>query len=188
MSLSIHCGQVVPYSSIIFCYILVQVMTVVVQHHAIIRTYDDTDVIKWKHFPRYWPFVWGIHRSPVNSLQKGKWRGALIFLSLICVWIYGWENNREAGDLRHYSVHFEVIVMNANLLPNMHIGTHSSKVRIQLKWLLLTKMHSKNSPSFCSNFNVLTILSSVTAMPTNASLIHEPLMIWYCTERISKTS
>ena len=25
------------------------------------------DVIKWKHFPRYWPFVRGIHRSPVNS-------------------------------------------------------------------------------------------------------------------------
>ena len=23
------------------------------------------DVIKWKHFPRYWPFVRGIHRSPV---------------------------------------------------------------------------------------------------------------------------
>ena len=21
------------------------------------------DVIKWKHFPRYWPFVWGIRRS-----------------------------------------------------------------------------------------------------------------------------
>ena len=20
------------------------------------------DVIKWKHFPRYWPFVWGIQR------------------------------------------------------------------------------------------------------------------------------
>ena len=25
------------------------------------------DVIKWKHFPRYWPFVRGIHRSTVNS-------------------------------------------------------------------------------------------------------------------------
>ena len=25
------------------------------------------DVMKWKHFPRYWPFVRGIHRSPVNS-------------------------------------------------------------------------------------------------------------------------
>ena len=29
------------------------------------------DVIKWKYFPRYWPFVWGIHRSPVNSPHKG---------------------------------------------------------------------------------------------------------------------
>ena len=41
------------------------------------------DVIKWKHFPRYWPFVRGIHRSSVNSPHKGQWRGALMF-SLIC--------------------------------------------------------------------------------------------------------
>ena len=41
------------------------------------------DVIKWKHFPRYWPFVRGIHRWPVNSIHKGQWRGALMF-SLIC--------------------------------------------------------------------------------------------------------
>ena len=39
--------------------------------------YDD--VSKWKHFPRYWPFMWGIHRSPVNSPHKGQWRGALTF-------------------------------------------------------------------------------------------------------------
>ena len=39
--------------------------------------------IKWKHFPRYWPFVRGIHRSPVNSLHKRQRRGTLIF-SLIC--------------------------------------------------------------------------------------------------------
>ena len=43
------------------------------------------DVMKWKHFPRYWPFVWGIHRSPVNSPHKGQWRGALMF-SLNCAW------------------------------------------------------------------------------------------------------
>ena len=41
------------------------------------------DVINWKHFPRYWPFVRGIHRSPVNSPHKDQWRGALMF-SLIC--------------------------------------------------------------------------------------------------------
>ena len=37
------------------------------------------DVIKWKHFPRYWPFVRGIHRSPVKSPHKGQWCGALMF-------------------------------------------------------------------------------------------------------------
>ena len=68
------------------------------------------DVIKWQHFPRYWPFVQGIHRSPVNSPHKGQWRGALMF-SLICAWINGCVNNREAGDLRRYRAHYDVIVM-----------------------------------------------------------------------------
>ena len=68
------------------------------------------DVIKWKHFPRYWPFVREIHRSPVNSLHKGQWRGALMF-SLICVWINGLVNNCEAGDLRRYQAHYNVTVM-----------------------------------------------------------------------------
>ena len=60
------------------------------------------DVIKWKHFTRYWPFVRGIHRSPVNYPHKGQWRWALM-LSLICAWINGWVNKREAGDLRRPS-------------------------------------------------------------------------------------
>ena len=68
------------------------------------------DVIKWKHLPRYWPFVRGIHRSPVNFPHKGQWRGALVF-SLICTRINGWVNNGEAGDLRRYRAHCDVIVM-----------------------------------------------------------------------------
>ena len=55
----------------------------------------------WRHqmetFSRYWPFVRGIHRSPVNSPNKGRWRGTLMF-SLIWAWMNGWVNNREAGD------------------------------------------------------------------------------------------
>ena len=47
------------------------------------RNANHDDVIKWKHFPRYWPFVRGIHRSPVNSSHKGQWRGAWTF-PLIC--------------------------------------------------------------------------------------------------------
>ena len=68
------------------------------------------EVIKWKHFQRYWPFVRRIHRSPVNSPHKGQWRGALMF-SLIWAWINSWANNREAGDLRRYSTHYDVTVM-----------------------------------------------------------------------------
>ena len=73
-------------------------------------TKDHDDVIKWKHFPRKWPFVWGIHRSPVNSPYKGQWRGALMF-SLICVWTNGWVSNRDACDLRRYRAHYDVTVM-----------------------------------------------------------------------------
>ena len=35
-------------------------------------TVGHDDVIKWKHFPRNWPFVRGIDRSPVNSPHKGQ--------------------------------------------------------------------------------------------------------------------
>ena len=72
--------------------------------------YIHYDVIKWKHFPRNWPFVRRIHRSPVNSPHKGQWRRALMF-PLICVWINDWVNNREAGDLRRHLDHYDVSVM-----------------------------------------------------------------------------
>ena len=39
-------------------------------HWSFCSVHDD--VIKWKHFPRYWPFVRGIHRWPVNSPHKGQ--------------------------------------------------------------------------------------------------------------------
>ena len=71
---------------------------------------NHAEVIKWKHFPRYWPFVRGIHRSPVNSPHKDQWRGAFMF-SLICAWINRWVNNRKAGYLRRHCAHYDVIVM-----------------------------------------------------------------------------
>ena len=33
-------------------------------------------------------------------------------VSFICVWINGWVNNREAGDLKRYRAHYDVTVMN----------------------------------------------------------------------------
>ena len=82
--------------------------------------HQHDDVIKWKQFPRCWPFVREIHRSPVNSPHKGQWRGALMF-SWFWVWINGWANNRKAGDLRRYRAHYDVIVMlwlsNLEIIP-----------------------------------------------------------------------
>ena len=34
-----------------------------IRYHSVL---GNDDVIKWKHFSRHWPFVRGIHRSPVN--------------------------------------------------------------------------------------------------------------------------
>ena len=92
------------------------------------------DVIKWKRFPRYWPFVRGIHRSPVNSPHKGQWRGAFM-LSLICVWINGWVNNRKARDLRRYCTHYDVTLMKFNVIQ-MHCA---------LPWRHMNVMASQNT-------------------------------------------
>ena len=63
-----------------------------------IFSYHD-DVIKWKHFPRYWPFVRGNYRSPLWCFL---WSAP---------WINSWVNNRETGDLRRHRTYYDVIVM-----------------------------------------------------------------------------
>ena len=98
------------------------------------------DVIKWKYFPRHWPFVRGIHQWPVKSPHKrlvtrsfdvffygwvndreaGDWRRhrapydvivVVILCSAAASWNCIWTNNRDAGDLRHHRAHYDVMVM-----------------------------------------------------------------------------
>ena len=68
--------------------------------------FKHDDVIKRKHFSRYWPFLWGIHWPS----HKGQWRGAFMFSS-ICAQTISWANNRDAGDLRRHRTHYDVTVM-----------------------------------------------------------------------------
>ena len=63
----------------------------------------------------YWPFVRGIHQSPVNSPHKGQWRGALMF-SLIWARTNICANIRDAGDLRRHRAHYDVIIMVQDIL------------------------------------------------------------------------
>ena len=70
----------------------------------------STMIIKWKHFPRYWPFVRGIHRSPGGfPSQRPVTRSFDVFFDLGLN--DGWTNSRDAGDLRRHHAHYEVSVM-----------------------------------------------------------------------------
>ena len=90
-----------------------------------IKSHDD--VIKWKHFPRYWSDVRGIHRSPVNPPHNGQWRKALMF-SLICVLnnrlskkSWGWWLETPSRSLwRHCNANWiQNIVLRAGIRDNL---------------------------------------------------------------------
>ena len=104
---------------------------------------DSIHISWWRHqmenFPRYWPFVRGIHRSPVNSMHRGQCRGALLF-TLMSVWINGWVNNGEAGNLRRHHAHFDDIVkcINLNMDDNPFFGETSRCVIGLRTYMLVT--------------------------------------------------
>ena len=136
------------------------------------RIYHD-DVIKWKHFPRYWPFVRGIHRSPVNSPHKGQWRGASM-LSLICARIDDLVNNGEAGDFRRHRSHYDVIViivaqcrhMAADFLVNNYSDTGLLPDRTKL---LLETALSYDQAEWSTRFFFFSVYHG---MQLSASSIH----------------
>ena len=130
-----------PRDSVLICWYRVEIWRAPRWHNI---KYDD--VIKWKHFPRYWPFVREIHRSPVNSPHKGQRRGALIFF-LIWAWTNGCINNREAGDFRRHRAHYDATVM-----------TMSSRFwKLSLIWRLIHQLLYKDG-QYCRK--VSHILSS----------------------------
>ena len=100
------------------------------------------DVIKWKHFLCYWPYVRGIHWAPVDSPHKSQWRGALM-LTLSCAWTNSWANNLDAGDFRRHRAHYDVTVMCSKVFVNyLTIGRTDMKSMgvlpsNQLHWIWL---------------------------------------------------
>ena len=143
------------------------------------------DVIKWNHFPRYWPFARGIHRSPVNSPHKGQWRGALIF-TLICTRINGWVNNREAGDLRRYRGHYDVTVMIIQRIDNISKERSTDSA---LFWFFKTVAHSAISKLIMQNsslgFHCEIALGRIPQNPINEILAHVMACCHGCTISVS---
>ena len=141
---------------------------------SIVLVLNHDDVIKWKHFPCYWPFVRGIHRSPVNSPHKGQWRGALMF-SLIYAWTNGWVNHRYAGDLRLHRAHNDVTVMRLcttmilsgyltayiMVLLDPVLLTHSPwQLKFDRNFILISyKLHWRDRYKFCTYQNSCTVVA-----------------------------
>ena len=141
------------------------------------------DVIKWKHFSRYWPFVppgnspvtGEFHSWPVNSPQKGQRREALMF-SLICAWTNTWVNNRDAGDLRCHRTAYDVTVLNLQLFTsfvNIHI--------LHVRYLLM--LHGCSSLLWRQNMEILSTMLALCE--GNRSPVHFPHTasnseFWFC--------
>ena len=104
-------------------------------------------------------YVRGIHRSPVNSPHKSQWRRDLM-VSLVCSWINGWVNSREAGDLGCYRAHYDVIVMASDSIAYGHM----------LGWSVPRSDNTGNLIVFIRHVDIGTVLPQFS-WPTELSRI-----------------
>ena len=74
------------------------------------------DVVKWKHFLRYWPLCGELTGDRWIPLTKA--RDAEVWCFLWSAWINDWVNYHEAGDLRRHRGHYDVIVMDHGWVPS----------------------------------------------------------------------
>ena len=81
------------------------------------------DVIKWKHFPRYWPFVSGEFPS-----QRPMTRSFDVFFDLR-------PSKRLNKQLRRHRAHYDVAVMNC-----WNIVFHCTNLKYSNKVIILTCM------------------------------------------------
>ena len=101
--------------------------------------------------------------SPVTGEfpLKGQWRGALMFY-LICAWIDGWVNNRDARDLRRHRAHYDVTVIigEKGPMPPWYIAVMCCKymMNFHMFWVYITQ----NSVRFSFFFLFCYGLKSVT--------------------------
>ena len=84
-----------------------------------IDDHKHDDIIKCKSFPSYWPFVRGIHWTPMDSFTKAN--NAELWCLFMWTWTKGWSNSRGVGDLRGHGPHFDVIVISVETNVHIHV-------------------------------------------------------------------
>ena len=87
--------------------------------------------------------------------QRPVTRSFDVFFDNSLILINDWVKNREAGDLRRYRTHYDVIVMDMELLTIGPLGTNFSVIFIKTQWFSYKNMHlqmSATSRPFCSQW------------------------------------
>ena len=134
---------------------------------------------------RYWPFLQGIHRSPVNSPHKGQWRGAF-FLSapdLTVEWqSWDWWSETPSRPSRRYCnaskciAHFHYSDVMGSwrirssgtrlfVLQRVHVTTPKPRVTDRDQWMHPTKGFSYMQKVLVMSWSAHDIL--------HALLLHE---------------
>ena len=112
-------------------------------HHSVQDLFHHDDVIKWKHFLRYWPFVWGIHRSPVNSPHKRPvTRSFDVFFDLRL----NRRLNKQSGRrwFSRHRAHYDVTIMGVTVVIMQH-QTHTTWCYI-IPYKIFSIMYEKRMP------------------------------------------
>ena len=95
-----------------------------------------------EHFPRYWPFVRGIHRSPVESPHKGQWLGAFGFFFVNKQPLRRWFETSLRPSWHHCNVIYSIPLLILLLLDtaswllwglDWH-SLHTVKMGFSLSW------------------------------------------------------
>ena len=104
------------------------------RHHITRSNLRHDDVIRWKHFPRYWPFVRWIHRSLEFPAQRPVMRSFYVFFDLCpnkqlsTRWWGWWCETPPSPLLRHCngSTTWDraYIYMKMSLLQHGHVVTN----------------------------------------------------------------
>ena len=114
------------------------------------RIHDD--VIKWKHFPRYWPFGRGIHRLPVDSTHKDQWRGALMFFFLSAPELKVEQTIKPPVMWGAIAGHYDVTVMKCKQVFTIHI--------IHSLWYGMGSWHYSSSNTKTHIFYIVNIITA----------------------------
>ena len=107
--------------------------------------------------------------SPVSGefpTQRPVTRSFDVFF--ICVWINGWVNNGEAGDLRRYRAHYDVTVMLYMSVLRVLIYWYAKSIHWSFQWWVCSHFNtlkpSFSNPCFCGKMNCCVLIPVLGGM------------------------